>query len=360
MMTLSSTAFSATCEWPAWRQFSERYIDAGRVIDGSDPRQISTSEGQAYALFFALLANDRKTFSELLNWTEQYLAQGDLAARLPAWLWGRDEDGLQRVLDDNAAADADSWLAFTLSEAGRLWGNHNYRTLGYFLAQRIASEESAILDDGRRLLLPAPAGFVSEGQLTVNPSYWMPQLFYRLASLYPHSHWPALADAAAELLVETAPRGLSPDWSVRNAEGWQGGGKTSGRGSYDAIRVYLWLGMLHPNSPQREELLAHFSPMLALARAAGEPPEWVNAYSGGAGGEGPWGFSAALLPLLMTGGESDFLDAQQQRVLAARERSRGRRDYYNRVLDLFADGWRSGRLRFAGDGKLMVNWSRCS
>jgi endoglucanase len=51
---------SAACQWPAWEQFKKAYVSPeGRVIDPSDARKISTSEGQSYGLFFALAANDR-------------------------------------------------------------------------------------------------------------------------------------------------------------------------------------------------------------------------------------------------------------------------------------------------------------
>ena len=83
----------AACNWPAWDQFKKDYVSAeGRVIDPSDARKITTSEGQSYALFFALAANDRETFGKLFDWTQNNLAQGDLKSTLPAWLWGKKED----------------------------------------------------------------------------------------------------------------------------------------------------------------------------------------------------------------------------------------------------------------------------
>ena len=42
--------------WPMWTSFKAANIDASaRVIDYSDPRAITTSEGQSYAMFFALV-----------------------------------------------------------------------------------------------------------------------------------------------------------------------------------------------------------------------------------------------------------------------------------------------------------------
>ncbi|MDB5987259.1 MAG: cellulase, partial [Nevskia sp.] len=56
--------------WPAWQNFAEAFVqDDGRVVDWTaDARTVS--EGQGYALFFALVANDRARFERILAWTE--------------------------------------------------------------------------------------------------------------------------------------------------------------------------------------------------------------------------------------------------------------------------------------------------
>src|SRR5699024_4833853 len=115
----------AACEkstgWPEWQAFRRDLIrPEGRVVDLSDSRHITTSEGQSYALFFALVDNDPVLFRQLLRWTERNLSEGDLTAKLPAWLWGRDTSGNWGVLDDNTASDSNLWIAYSLLEAGRL------------------------------------------------------------------------------------------------------------------------------------------------------------------------------------------------------------------------------------------------
>ena len=101
-------------------RLSARFIDAqGRVFDPQGD-QHTTSEGQAYAMFFALADNDRATFDRVLAWTQANLANNDLSTHLPAWLWGKDKDGQWKALDPNSASDADVWMAYTLIEAGRL------------------------------------------------------------------------------------------------------------------------------------------------------------------------------------------------------------------------------------------------
>ena len=93
--------------------------------------QRTVSEGQAYAMMFALVANDRGTFDRVLAWTTNNLARGDLSQHLPAWLWGKhkDESKGYGVLDPNAATDADVWMAYALLEASRLWSEPRYLAL---------------------------------------------------------------------------------------------------------------------------------------------------------------------------------------------------------------------------------------
>ena len=117
-------ASAARCgDWSAWRAFVARAMQAdGRVFDASTPAQQSTSEGQSYGMFFALVANDRANFDRMLGWTRTNLAGGNFdetSVRLPAWQWGRRPDGSWGVLDANAASDADLWMAYSLLEAGR-------------------------------------------------------------------------------------------------------------------------------------------------------------------------------------------------------------------------------------------------
>ena len=171
MLLLCAFSAAAACEWPAWQQYKQFYIsEQGRVIDPSSPNRITTSEGQSYGLFFALVANDRPAFDQLLTWTENNLAAGDLSAHLPAWLWGENEQKQWTVLDSNSASDADLWIAYNLLEAGRLWKSRRYQTLGTLLLQRIAREEVADIPGLGLMLLPGKVGFVAEDRWRLNPS----------------------------------------------------------------------------------------------------------------------------------------------------------------------------------------------
>src|SRR5207249_8840123 len=134
---------------------------------------------QAYAMFFALAANDRPRFDALLGWTERNLAAGDLRARLPAWLWGVSPAKQWTVLDDNSASDADVWMAYSLLEAGLAWKESRYTALGTALAQRIAREETANVPGFGAILIAGARGFRNGDAYRLNSSYLPLQLFLR-------------------------------------------------------------------------------------------------------------------------------------------------------------------------------------
>ncbi|WP_190286326.1 cellulose synthase complex periplasmic endoglucanase BcsZ [Cupriavidus cauae] len=367
LLTASLGCAAASCPWPAWDSFKRDTISAdGRVIDASTPQQTTVSEGQAYALFFALVANDRPTFERLLAWTENNLAEGDLASRLPAWIWGKREaaDGKPEswgVLDANPASDADLWIAYALLEAGRLWQERRYTALGTVIARQVVRQETALLPGLGRTLLPGPMGFhPSPTMWRLNPSYVPPQLMRRFAALWPQQpEWAQLLSSSARLLLDTAPRGFSPDWVEYHAgakPGFRPDQQTQAEGAYNAIRVYLWAGMLAPQDPLRAPLLKTYRPMADYTIAHGHPPERVDTRSGTVGpNSGNGGFSAAVAPYLSALGEAAAAQRQVERMrkLAA-EQPLG---YYSQVLALFALGHLDGLYRFEADGALTPAWT---
>jgi len=349
------TSAAPACPWPAWDRFKAELVSVdGRVIDPSDERLITTSEGQSYALFFALVGNDRQAFAQLLRWTGNNLAEGDLARHLPAWLWGRNGQQQWQVLDANNASDADLWIAYSLLEAGRLWDEPAYTQLGQRLLWRIAAQTVRKLPGLGVMLLPGDYCIDDARGARLNPSYLPPQLFDRFSLVDPL--WGELAANTRRLWLASSPKGFAPDWLLWTPAGELAADPQHGsEGDYDAIRVYLWVGMLAKDAAQRAELVAHYAPMAALTMRQGLPPEHVDAHSGVASGQGPAGFSAALLPLLAASPEHVAgLAAQRQRL---REQPVQAKAYYSQVLALFGQGWDQGRYRFDSHGRLLPAWS---
>ncbi|WP_244818045.1 cellulose synthase complex periplasmic endoglucanase BcsZ [Caballeronia sp. Lep1P3] len=343
--------------WPRWQTFKRDFIsNDGRVIDVGSADSRTVSEGQSYALFFALVADDRAAFDTILRWTENNLAQGDLSAHLPAWLWGRDDAGQYRVLDANAASDADLWIAYALIEAGRAFGERSYTARGVSLARLVLEHETANLPGLGLTLLPGPTGFHPAADTwRVNPSYAPLQVIRGIGAAMPgDTRWPRLAATSARMLIETAPRGFSPDWAMYRANrGFGPDEETHAESAYNAIRVYLWAGMLAPADDARARLIDRFAPFASYIEAHGAPPERVDARTGQPGpNDGNAGFSAAAVPILDALGKTALADAQAARVTnATNAASPG---YYTSVLTLFGLGWREGRYRFAADGRLQA------
>ena len=351
------------CSWPEWLAFKQHYIEDGRVLDRSSEQPITTSEGQAYGLFFALLADDQKSFDQLLAWTIDNLAAGDLGSQLPAWLWGVNENGKSGVLDSNAASDADLWIAYTLSEAGRLWNSHYYASLSYLLARQIIQKETAIIPTIGRVLLRAPLGFVSVGTsksekvYRLNPSYSPLQLLDRLATVFPSQHWDELSKSSALIIEKASPKGFVPDWVLVSESGVRADAKTSGKGSYDAIRNYLWLGMLADKHPHKAPLLNTVKPMLEKTAEQNTPPETADSRSGQTFGSGPVGFLAAVLPALQSSVEQQSKTPELlSQVANAKAKIAPGQRYYDSVLSLFGIGWMEKRYRFALNGQLLPVW----
>lgn len=352
LFMLTAWNLQAACSWPAWDRFKQAYIsEDGRVIDPSDARSITTSEGQSYALFFALATNDRKTFDQILRWMQDNLAKGALNTQLPAWLWGKKAPDSWQVLDPNSASDADIWIAWSLLEAGRLWKEQTYTDTGRALLKLIVREEVVKVPGLGYMLLPGKVGFAEQNLWRFNPSYLPPQLaqyFTRFGA-----PWSTLRETNLRLLLETAPKGFSPDWvRYQKNGGWQLKPEKTLVSSYDAIRVWLWVGMMHDSDPQKARLLARLKPMATLTAKKGIPPEKVDVATGKPTGQGPVGFSAALLPFLQN---RDAQAAQRQRVA---DNFPGDDAYYSYVLTLFGQGWDQHRFRFTVKGELLPDWGQ--
>jgi endoglucanase len=364
-MPLTSRA-STPGSWPFWTSYKSHFLTAeGRIID-PDRNSMTTSEGQSYAMFFALVANDGPTFERIRKWTEDNLASGDLAANLPGWSWGRSSDGSWRLLDRNSAADADLWIAYSLIQAGRLWSKPQYTRSGEGLLGQIAKLEVAQLPGAGPALMPGRVElFSTPGRWVLNESYLPLPLLVAAAHAAPEGPWKQIAADLPDLLQRASPAGFAMDWvAYSNNEFFAvpnpGDASRPACGSYDAIRVYLWAGMTDKDTPGAEKILQTFSPMARLIASSPAPPEMVSPQGAVLSRNAPVGFSAALIPFLLSSGEKSTAMTQLRLVEAQFDHQTGLLNkyprYYDQNLALFGLGWQENRFRFAPDGELRVRW----
>lgn len=348
---------AAPCRpWPEWNDFVKRHVQPdGRVVDLDTKAQQSTSEGQSYGMFFALVANDRAQFERILHWMQNNLAGGALGKRLPAWRWGLSDDGNWKVLDGNSASDSDMWIAYTLIEAGRLWSNRTYTALGTSMLPVIAQKEVSVIAGLGGMLLPGTVGFIEKGRARLNASYLPLQLLRRFATVDPQGPWEAMVASTLKLVRTSSPNGFVPDWSGWSAGSYVADATSMGVGSYDAIRVYLWAGMLPAAEDMRGPLLDAIAGPLKLVRAQGNFNEKIDTARGVGYGPAPTGYAGALLPYFKALGETDLATAQLT-IIAKSGNGPRPLPYYERVLILFGKGWYDGRFSFSSAGRLQTGW----
>jgi endoglucanase len=371
LLILCATGGCKPGSWTLWDSYAARFIDAqGRVFDPKGD-QHTTSEGQAYAMFFALADNDRPTFDRLLAWTQVNLAAGDLGTHLPAWVWGKDPSGVWTTLDANSASDADVWMAYALLEGGRLWKEPRYTDMGRKMLAQIVATEVEDLPAFGTMMLPGPVGFKHDQTWTLNPSYLPVFVFQRLAALDPAGPWRQIALDIPRLVEQSARHGYAMDgvnyfpgdgfYPVAGLE--QGSKSDAPGGSYDAIRVYLWVGMMDGSGDARSNMANSLSGMCAYLADHDAPPEKVSDLGVPLAQDGPIGFSAAVLPYLRAFPDRSRISTQQMiRMNFMRDESSGLygKDlaYYDQNLALFATGFLEGKFRFGPGGELKVEWKR--
>jgi len=373
LVPLAARAESCSLQnWPLWKDYAERFVQKdGRMLGSSmDPNQ-SSSEGQAYGMFFALVGNDPLTFETLWHWTRDNMAGADIAQNLPGWLWGATNSGTWGVLDRNSASDADLWMAYALLEADRLWHKPEYRSDAQRILDNLDKTLVRNIPGLGRMLLPGPVGYEHPDQLwRFNASYTPIPLLRRFSLESPSGAWKEIAESTAKMIADKNMNrfGFVPDWvGYRGTDVNKGmfvvDKFTSAQGSYDAIRTYLWAGLTSPADPLAKPILDSLDGMAQSVASTGVPPEKVQVVTGVTEGIGPYGFSASLVPYLRAKGLPLLADQQLRIVDEAIAHYRNPADpaynqhqYYHVMLSLFALGWSEKRYQFNKDGTLKVSW----
>jgi endoglucanase len=222
----------------SWVAYRQRFIQGdGRVIDW-EAQARTVSEGQAYALLRAVLADDPETFARTLDWAETNLrrsppSSGPLPAellhavpeggdRLWAWHWGQRLDGTWGVLDYNFASDADIDGITALILAARRWQRPDYLDLARLKLDDLWAQATVALPtNDSRYLLPGPLAVFQPqpGAIYLNPSYLAPYAFRLFAQVDPSHDWLSLVESSYAVLEQysqlSTPR-LPSDWVVLN------------------------------------------------------------------------------------------------------------------------------------------------
>ena len=260
----------------SWEAYRKRFIQGdGRIIDW-EAEEKSTSEGQAYAMFRAVFADDRESFDRTLKWSESNLqrrdAQGKPMDSLWAWKWGKNASNQWVQLDPNFASDADIDACFALILASDRWNRPDYLTLAKTKLKDLW-DFSTVTHNGQTYLLPGPKIAFRQGdRLTLNPSYLAPYAFRLFAQVDRDRDWMALVDSSYVVLENSASLssvGLPSDWvnldlKTGKYSALESGSPLKTQYGFDATRVWWRIaldGAIFNEARSTTYLQTHLKPL---------------------------------------------------------------------------------------------------
>jgi endoglucanase len=178
------------------------------------------------------------------------------------------------------------------------------------------------------------------------------QILQCFEKTFDNKQWSKLLDSSYQFILASSPEGFSPDWIEFDFDkGLQFGQNI---GSYNAIRVYLWGGMLNSEAKFNVQLKTHLQPMVNFFIQNHFVPTEINVVSLDYKGQGDMGFLASILPLVHTSKNKKSVDLllsliDEKKIIA-------QNNYYQHALSLFALGWYHQKYRFLANGCLQVPW----
>ncbi len=239
--------------------FLQGYVQADGRVSRPDQGDDTVSEGQAYALLLAEAAGDDAAFDRVWRWTRDHL-------RRPDGLFFYHTDSSGRVLDQQAASDADVLIAWALlRHQGK--DADGYHAEGNRVAGAILAHELTTDPSGAPVLAAGP--WATGRPASLDPSYWALPAFRDLAKLTGDDRWSRLADAVVPLTERFTDAGrlLPPDWVALTADGTLRPEPAPG-GTQPQTRYGLDAQRLHPDGQLVDGGSAPL-PLVAAASAAG-------------------------------------------------------------------------------------------
>src|SRR6185437_3046408 len=228
------------------------------------------------------------------------------------------------------------------------------------MARQIAAKEIVEVPGFGAMLAPGSQGFQHGSTYRFNASYVPLQLILGLSRFAPREPWKQVAANIPVLIKDSSPHGFASDWTnIKTDSKPQVSPEV---GSYDAIRVYLWAGMLDKATPHRNELLDSIAGMRTYLQHNSIPPEKVRPDGSIEAPKGPVGFSAALVPYAMAFEDNKLRDQLMSRVQSEFKPQTGLIGtpplYYDQNLALFGLGFEQGQFSFNANGALHLSWER--
>ncbi len=235
-----------------WSEYKKNYIESstGRTVDHQHD-DVTTSEGQSYAMLRSVWMDDQAAFDLSWNWTKKFITQPN--SHLFSWLYGKKPNNTYGVRSDingqNSASDADCDIALALLFAYGRWQDKAYLDSAKAIINDIWEKEVVTIQGKPYLAADDLEKNLSTPAIVVNPSYISPAAFKIFAEVDRSHPWDKLADSSYQLLSATMQSRLDkpqsahlpPDWVlIDRTTGAITAGKENNLSTnygFDAIRV---------------------------------------------------------------------------------------------------------------------------
>jgi len=229
-----------------WQSYRQRFLkDHEKSIDPMKS-DITTSEGQSYAMLRSVWQSDPETFEKVWSWTKSNLQN---SADTFSWKYG---NGV--VLDSGSASDADTDIALSLLFAYKKWNNPAYLNSAKKIIDGIWHTEVREFN-GKNYLIPGNWA-KTKPELILNVSYFFPSAYRIFSEVDPSHDWMGVVDSSYEALInctanlysgESSSVGLPPNWCAMSSDGNYFISKEEGISStdysYDSVRTMWRIGV---------------------------------------------------------------------------------------------------------------------
>ncbi|MHA1052207.1 glycosyl hydrolase family 8 [Enterobacter ludwigii] len=253
----------------AWESYKARFFTPeGRIVDTGNGN-VSHTEGQGFAMLMAVANDDKTTFDKLWKWTDSTLKNKENGL----FYWRYNPAESNPIADKNNAADGDVLIAWALLKADTRWHDKQYSAASDAITKALISH-TVTRYAGYRVMLPGVQGFTLDGEIVLNPSYFVFPAWQAFASRSHSPVWGKLIQDGHRLLAKmgSGKARLPTDWVSLGSTGTLSPAKAwPPRMSYDAIRIPLYLAWSDKKSPLLTPWRAWFGQF-----PREQTPAWVN------------------------------------------------------------------------------------